>query len=705
MLEVAALFVACGFVRPALAQATPRLSLTVTPTIQNAGIKVTVRSDANGNARGTVQYRKAGTTTWIAGHPLVRTPGNILASSLFFLSPSTRYDVRVAVRDPDASAAIVATTVFTTRRDTVPSPHGGLTLYVSPGGSDANAGTDPDHALKTIQFAVGRVKAGDRILVSPGVYYGNVLIRTSGTPSNPILIASSGDATKPGTPHAIVDGSIERFVSVDDTDDWLPDPAGAPGVYVTTLSEFSSRDAVLGLFTDNDKLYSYSNFPYTGEKNTYEHFIAGEFCASHLTTCRTTGIAGGYFYDSATQRLFLRLPSGADPDTVSLHIIKRNHAGITIEGASNVIVRGFESRYFHVGIHVRATAPRRSDGNVIERNLGRFNQYGIQLGGYGSFGANVRRNLVQDNQVIDHPNVDQWEWGNVKQNEVESTGIGVGAGSANVIRRNTIADVFNGIDMTVWWDLSNPAYNPDTDVQNNLVMNVGDDAYEVDGPGANVRIIGNVLKRSNRRKSAEQAVSLSPLTVGPTWILRNRFFDTRQSAFKFFYSETVRRGPVLAYHNTIASSVPDLFALLRMVGVNALTGFSATFRNNIFFAAGAEGAGFGDGYLVEDIFPNHAFPAITLSMDYDAFFSNRTCVGRTCPFFGWKASLVSSLAAFRLSSGLEQHGLVADPLFVALARGNVALKPSSPLIDRGVRLLGINNTFRGRAPDIGALER
>lgn len=705
VLAVSAILVAVGIVRPTSAQAASRLSLTVTPTIQNAGIRVTVPGDANGNARGTVQYRKAGTTIWTTGHPLVRTPGNALASSLFSLSPSTRYDVRVTVRDPDAPSPVITTTTFMTRRATAPSPRGGLTLYVSPTGNDANTGAGPDNAFKTIQLAVSYARAGDRILVLPGVYYGNVLIRTPGTSNNPILIASTGDATKTGTPHAILDGSLERFVTVNDTDDWAPDPAGAPGVYVTTLSEFSPVDAVLSVYTDSDKLYSYSNLPYTGDKNTYEHFIAGEFCPSHLTTCHATGISGGYFYDPATKRLFVRLPSGADPDAIPLHIIKRNNLGIVIEGASNVIIRGFESRYFHVGIHVRGGSTSISAGNVIERNVSRLNQYGIQLGGYGSSGTRVHRNLVQDNAVSDHPNVDQWAWANVKQNEVESTGIGVGAGSANVIRRNSITDVFNGIDMTIWWDLSNPAYNPDTDVQDNIVMNVGDDAYEVDGPGANVRLIGNILQRANRRKSAEQAVSLSPLTIGPTWILRNRFFDTRQSAFKFFYSETLRRGPVLVYHNTIASSVPDLFALLRIVGVNARTGFTAMFRNNIFVAAGSEGFGYGDGYLIEDIFASHAFPAITLSMDYDAFYSNRTCMNRACPYFGWKASLIPSLVALRSRSGLEKHGVVANPLFVGLARGNVALKPNSPLLDRGVRIPGVNDVYRGRAPDIGAMEQ
>src|SRR5512141_3224099 len=43
-----------------------------------------------------LMYRQKGETTWRAGHPLVRIPDGRLVGSLFWLSPATTYEVKVA---------------------------------------------------------------------------------------------------------------------------------------------------------------------------------------------------------------------------------------------------------------------------------------------------------------------------------------------------------------------------------------------------------------------------------------------------------------------------------------------------------------------------------------------------------------------------------------------------------------------------------
>jgi hypothetical protein len=52
----------------------------------------------------------------------------------------------------------------------------------------------------------------------------------------------------------------------------------------------------------------------------------------------------------------------------------------------------------------------------------------------------------------------------------------------------------------------------------------------------------------------------------------------------------------------------------------------------------------------------------------------------------------------------ESHGVSAAPLFVAPATADFTPGPSSPLIDRGVAIPGINDDYAGQAPDIGAVE-
>lgn len=673
-------------------------TLTITPTIENAGLEISLADDKNENAAATMQYREYGSDQWQSGHPLSYNAAHALVGSLFFLKAATRYEVRVAVKDPDSGQRTVTKT-FVTRRNAPVTPRGRV-LYVAPNGHDTNPGTR-NRPFQTIQRAVDIVKPGDRVRVFPGVYREAVTVTRSGTAARPIVIESVGSAVE-NESHAVVEGSLPRLATVDQTDDWLPDPSGAKGVYVATLTEFSSVDTVLAVYAGERKMYSYSD-SLNPERVTYENFLQGVYCRTDTTECHQTGAAGGFWYDRPQKQLFLRLPDGSDPDASPMHVIARNTQGFRLEGVRHVTLRGFETRYFHVGASIRGGTSGASD-NVIEQVVARYNQYGLGVGGYLANGETVHRNLVQDNTVMDDLNVAAWPWADVKNNDVESTGISVGGGSANVIRRNTISQVFNGIDMTLWWDLDKPAYNVNTDVLENEVIDVGDDSLEIDGPGNNVRVIGNTTRRSRQAESGEQSLSLSPLTIGPTWVLRNTFLDSRQSNFKFFWSAPLPIGRVFAYHNTVMSSAPDLFALVRIIGVGAVTGFQATFRNNVFVASGVEGSGYGDGYLVEDVFANHRQPSITLDMDYDLFYSARRCNEGACPTFRWQNTRADGFSQFRTASGLERHGVYRQPKFTAPSKRNFKPTAGSPLIDRGVRLRGINDGFQGEAPDIGAHE-
>jgi hypothetical protein len=56
-------------------------------------------------------------------------------------------------------------------------------------------------------------------------------------------------------------------------------------------------------------------------------------------------------------------------------------------------------------------------------------------------------------------------------------------------------------------------------------------------------------------------------------------------------------------------------------------------------------------------------------------------------------------------AGYNVHGLNVLPAYANPTDGDFTLPASSPLVDAGVRLPGINDDFRGKAPDIGAAER
>lgn|GEM_PF-4698637 len=67
------------------------------------------------------------------------------------------------------------------------------TWYVSPAGSNANAGTDPASAFQTLRHAVQQMAGGDTIKIAPGNYgEGPIYDIPSGAPGTPTIIEGTG---------------------------------------------------------------------------------------------------------------------------------------------------------------------------------------------------------------------------------------------------------------------------------------------------------------------------------------------------------------------------------------------------------------------------------------------------------------------------------------------------------------------------------
>lgn len=675
---------------------------TAYPTIESAGIDMVNNGDSNANASVGIEYREQGQTAWKTGQPCVRQPFSRHRCSLFFLAPGTTYDYRVVVSDPDGVNPPTLSGFLITRSDSVATTTL-RTLYVSPDGDDSAVGTDESHPLRTIQRAADLSQPGDRILALPGVYRESVSITLSGQVGKPIVFESSQLASEPGSTPAIIDGAEPGLDVIDGVDNWLPDPAGNPGVYYTTLSSYAAGEQVIYVARGEEKVYAYSYYPYQGPSN-FDNFLNGIFCPSGGVDCFATEVSGGYFYDEPTKRLYVKLTDGSDPDGSEMHVAKRNSKGILIDGASNVIIRGLHFRYWHSGIVVRATETSQANDNVIEKARSSFTNFGMSIGGLGTYGNKINRTVVQDNVIADTVAQTIWPWRSVKLNDVESTGIAVGAGTGTVVRRNVIADVFNGIDMTVWWDTQNPSYNTEVDITANTVTDTGDDAIELDGPSQNVRAWDNLIYSARGDLSGQSGFSLAVVSVGPAYVVRNTILDVRQSAFKFSSGYASALGKSFIYHNTVHSANTDLFAVVRITQSNNAVGVNAAFRNNIFSASGTEGPGQGYGYVIEDASTDHVSPPVTLDFDYNDYFSSRTCQSGTCPFLSWLSVNYPTLAAWSAVNGQEAHGLTADPGFTDAAARDFGLQPTSQLIDRGVTLPNINDGYDGPAPDLGAYE-
>ena len=188
------------------------------PTLRCAGIMWPIDGDLNGNATGTVRYRRNGETAWRPGHPLHRKSpvdvdvgrsmagrrkitflgglskwddvklgyarkhwgANYLAGSVFNLVPGTTYQMLLALHDPDGDEQIERILEVTTRALPL-LDGGGRKIHV-------RSATDKPG----FEEAVNEARPGDVVVLHPGVYQGPLIINASGQPGRPIVIRAAG---------------------------------------------------------------------------------------------------------------------------------------------------------------------------------------------------------------------------------------------------------------------------------------------------------------------------------------------------------------------------------------------------------------------------------------------------------------------------------------------------------------------------------
>jgi hypothetical protein len=134
------------------------------------------------------------------------------------------------------------------------------------------------------------------------------------------------------------------------------------------------------------------------------------------------------------------------------------------------------------------------------------------------------------------------------------------------------------------------------------------------------------------------------------------------------------------------------------------------YKNNIFYARGRVYNG--DMYTEDNYYKNNVF-------DYNLMYSTRETDNTVA--YKWVCAYgdplnntrYNNLAAFRKGVKQEKNGKWGNPrLRTKALKGypknskllDLRLKAGSPAIDAGVLILGINDNYSGKAPDIGAQE-
>jgi len=468
----------------------------------------------------TIRYRIVGAPDWTMGHNAVRTNQDQIVGSLFWLLPSTMYEVEMTQRTSVGQPLSVNVCRAMTQSETITSTTVN-TWYVN-----ASAALGGDGSLnapfKTIQAGVNAAQPGDQVIVQAGVYHEKIAFPRSGTENAYIKVI--------GQPGAIMDGSDTRLET---GMTWTPDPIHS-NVYSTVLPAdiiYPNNLAGEPIWRDADHFYTYDN-------------LAGlQTGTGHLDT----PIAEGWFYDPATRTLTIR--SLTDPSAHTWHIRAFDFA-FRILSRAYLWIEGLTIRYYPTAIYFASTSKSIFRNNVVQSENGVLidnSQGTVSLG-----------NRIENNYLFDTPVAD-WGYNAVKGTAMESGAIVIWRGTGTIIRDNRIEQFFNGI-MT--------GDSADTDVYRNLIRHLGDDGLELDGLAANVRAWGNAVD------DVLSSISVAPTTVGPIWAIYNRFTQFSGRAFKIGGGVN---GYDFFYHNTLWSDIPGAFGTQQVTtDTNTLV-----FRNNI----------------------------------------------------------------------------------------------------------------------------
>jgi parallel beta-helix repeat protein len=460
-------------------------------------------------------------------------------------------------------------------------------------------------------------------------------------------ISRSGTATAPivirGEPGAILDAADPGTFA------WT---AGSNGVYSTKVNAADPHMVA----SNGSRLYPYAD-------------------AASLSALSASNTPG--FFASGTS-LSVHLAGGVNPATTIMAISRQNVA-ITITG-NFVYLVGLTFQYYGLGDYAKAIYIRDGSDNLVQGCRFITNDLGIGLKG------TANRNVIQNNEFSD--TIAGWTWEDVKaEGNLETGGVRLYSpvdGRGTVIRRNKFHNFFDGLGIC---PNSSAAVSNETDFYDNESYDLGDDGVETDGQCVNVRIWGN------RFHDTLSGISLAPVTGGPAYCLRNQIYLTGAGTsqegytglpFKF-NSGDGDSGAIYLMHNTVDAQRAGNDGF-RIMSPGTWTKLFA--RNNVFA---------GTLHALENA--NTTQP---VDMDYDDLWrSGSDYLGR---WDGLSNPRLGTLADYTAATGQEAHGISQAPSFVAPAAADFTPAPGSPLIDRGLYIPGINDCYRGQAPDLGAIE-
>ena len=183
-------------------QTTPG-AVTLSSTFECISVRAAFSGDDNANNSARIQFRRAGTTTWLNAYtPAIdrRTSvnGNDNSANAFQargsivgLTPNASYEIQVTWTDADGITGSAASTASVSTLSYNP-PAPGTTRYVDASAGSEGSGTSSS-PFKTITNAIAQSNAGDTIIVRAGSYPSFTISKSGTASAYFVLKANPGD--------------------------------------------------------------------------------------------------------------------------------------------------------------------------------------------------------------------------------------------------------------------------------------------------------------------------------------------------------------------------------------------------------------------------------------------------------------------------------------------------------------------------------
>lgn len=331
-----------------------------------------------------------------------------------------------------------------------------------------------------------------------------------------------------------------------------------------------------------------------------------------------------------------------------------------------------------------------------------------RISGFKNFCINIHPSCsnwyIADNTLIGTKG--EFNSGAAQPIPLSGEGVELNESKGMVVAYNSISRVADGI--------SYPGTN--CDIYGNDIFDVTDDGVETDRGWANNRVWGNRITNVGN-----YVFSFQPMYCGPWYFIRNQ-------AIASMYQDTELRYPAifkfrvqdrfLFAHNTCVFG--------RWLDVYMDNIFLSFCKNNLFISSTGNkpiwiSMRYTDPNQAQYVLPLQV-PSWKTDVDYNGYdWGSDTTNWRNPVFRGsWSDVLRENycidLAEFVQRTGIERHSLRVhkEDLFtewnIPSTAGRVSpervllLRDTSPAIDAGVRIAGINDFFTGVAPDLGAYE-